>query len=191
MTITLTAFDTSPQTVAEFFALTDRNRAYLRTWLPWLDFVKTPSDTQNFLHNALKTDHDQKSLNFFIKQGDKIIGTIGLRGIGDDNGSHLDKEGIRSALDKEGVRSALVGYWLSQDYAGQGITSWALGQLITLLTSDYAELGVQAVILRCNPDNIASNKVAQKNNFIYSHTLPDAQKLYGRWEDLNVYYKPV
>ena len=186
MTITLTAFDTSPQTVAEFFALTDRNRAYLRTWLPWLDFVKTPSDTQNFLHNALKTDHDQQSLNFFIKDNDTIIGTIGLRGIGDDNDPHLALN-----LDKEGVRSALVGYWLSQDYAGQGITSWALGQLITLLTSDYAELGVQAVILRCNPDNIASNKVAQKNNFIYSHTLPDAQKLYGRWEDLNVYYKPV
>lgn len=180
MTITLTAFDTSPQTVDEFFALTDTNRAYLRTWLPWLDFVKTPSDTHNFLHNALTTDHAQTSLNFFIKDNDTIIGTIGLRGIGEKNDPHLDVG-----------RSALVGYWLTQDYAGQGITSQALGQLMTLLTSDYAELGVQAVILRCNPDNIASNKVAQKNNFIYSHTLPNAQKLYGQWEDLNVYYKPV
>lgn len=182
MNITLTPIDDSPESTAEFFALTDRNRAYLRTWLPWLDFVKTPSDTYNFLHNALKTNHTQQSLNFFIKDNDTIIGTIDLRGIGDDNDSHLDKEGVRSAL---------VGYWLSQDYAGQGITSWALGQLITLLTSDYAELGMQMVLLRCNPDNIASNKVAQKNNFIYSHTLPKAENLYGQWVDLNVYYKMV
>ena len=32
----------------ELFELTDRNRAYLRHWLPWLDNITRPEDTRAF-----------------------------------------------------------------------------------------------------------------------------------------------
>lgn len=32
----------------ELFALTDRNREFLREWLPWLDETKTTEDSSNF-----------------------------------------------------------------------------------------------------------------------------------------------
>ncbi len=38
-----------PQFAEELFALTDRNRAFLKQWLPWLDAIQTVDDTRSFL----------------------------------------------------------------------------------------------------------------------------------------------
>jgi ribosomal-protein-serine acetyltransferase len=38
-----------PQFAEELFILTNRNREYLRTWLPWLDTIQKISDTREFL----------------------------------------------------------------------------------------------------------------------------------------------
>ena len=34
------------------FALTDKNRTYLKTWLPWLDKTQSAQDTKKFIESA-------------------------------------------------------------------------------------------------------------------------------------------
>jgi ribosomal-protein-serine acetyltransferase len=38
----------------ELFALTDKNRAHLKKWLPWLDLTRSAVDTRNFIGRALE-----------------------------------------------------------------------------------------------------------------------------------------
>ena len=39
----------------ELFALVDRNRAYLREWLPWLDNTTTLEDERTFINASLES----------------------------------------------------------------------------------------------------------------------------------------
>jgi ribosomal-protein-serine acetyltransferase len=42
-----------PAFFEHFFGLTNKNRAYLKKWLAWLDLVKTFDDTQRFIDTAV------------------------------------------------------------------------------------------------------------------------------------------
>ncbi len=163
--ILLKPFNDTEQTAEKFFALTDKNRAYLREWLPWLDFVQKVADTHKFLQDNCQSDKLGTTLNFFICDNDKIIGTIGLREIT--------------------PQSALVGYWLDKSYSGQGITTNALQQLIGIVQEKNL---TQQIILRCNPQNMGSKKTALKCGFSYQETLKNAENLYGVYCDLEVYF---
>ncbi|MBS9780439.1 MAG: GNAT family N-acetyltransferase [Moraxellaceae bacterium] len=162
--ILLKSFNDTQQTAEEFFALTDKNRAYLREWLPWLDFVQKVADTHKFLSDNCQSDKLGTTLSFFICDNDKIIGTINLREIS--------------------PQSALVGYWLDKSYSGQGITTHALQQLIKIVQEKNL---TQQLILRCNPQNMGSKKIALKCRFSYQETLKNAENLYGVDCDLEVY----
>ncbi|MBS9783623.1 MAG: GNAT family N-acetyltransferase [Pasteurella sp.] len=168
MTLILTPFNETQQIAEEFFALTDKNRSYLREWLPWLDFVQKVSDTHKFLQDNCQSDKFGTTLNFFICDNNKIIGTIGLRDIT--------------------PQSALVGYWLDKSYNGQGITTNALQQLITVVQEKNL---TKQIILRCNPKNIGSKKIALKCGFIYQETLKNAENLYGVDFDLEIYIRSI
>ncbi len=172
--IYLQPFSDEIQIATEFFTLTNNNREYLRQWLPWLDFVQTVADTHKFLQDNTQSDKIGTTCNFFICKDNQInddqtkdyqiIGTIGLREINKD--------------------SAVVGYWLDQTHSGQGITTNALQQLIQIVQKRQLS---KTLILRCNPNNIASQKIAKKCGFHYQQTLANAENLYGVWHDLEVY----
>ena len=55
-----------PQYAVELFQLTDRNRDFLRQWLPWLDKVKKPSDTKKFLEQQLLRFQQLEALHVTI-----------------------------------------------------------------------------------------------------------------------------
>jgi hypothetical protein len=46
----------------ELFNLTNRNRRYLKKWLPWLDSIMSPEDTKEFIELQL-------SPHFLISSG--------------------------------------------------------------------------------------------------------------------------
>ncbi len=65
----------------EIFALIDRNRAYLREWLPWLDDVKTVEDERGFIKQALERFVAGQAVRTGIWHKGKFAGDIGLYGI--------------------------------------------------------------------------------------------------------------
>ncbi|MFH4355836.1 MAG: GNAT family N-acetyltransferase [Neisseriaceae bacterium] len=148
----------------EFFVLTDKNRAYLKRWLPWLDTIKEKNDTEKFIRKAIQSDLEKKSLNFFIKDSGAIIGTIGLRDITD--------------------QEALVGYWIDRDHQGQNIITTSLKALIGIVKQQKL---TNSILLRCSPENKGSLAIARKCQFNYEKTLKNAENLYGTYNDLEVY----
>lgn len=148
----------------ELFELTNKNRAYLKRTLPWLDNIQTVDDTLNFINACIQADNDGKGLHYFIIQGDKIIGVVNIRDLTIDNG--------------------LIGYWIDETYQGKGITTKAVLQLIEIVKSNNLS---QKLTLRAGCHNIASNQVAIKCQFKFKETLLNAQNLDGTMIDLNIY----
>lgn len=83
--------------------LVDRNREYLRRWLPWLDHNKSVEDTKTFIKTSLKDYAEQKSMVFVIINNDEISGVCGFNSI-----NHT-------------IKSGYLGYWISEDCQGKGL----------------------------------------------------------------------
>ncbi len=67
-----------PRHADELFALTDRNRARLRRWLPWVDGTKTAGDTRAFIRGSLRRHAESGEIVAGIWHRGKPAGTIGL-----------------------------------------------------------------------------------------------------------------
>ena len=66
-----------PQYADELFALTEKNRDFLKQWLPWLDTVTKPSDTKDFILVQLVRFQRGEALHVTIFYRDKTAGVLG------------------------------------------------------------------------------------------------------------------
>lgn len=145
------------------FQLTDRNRNYLRLWLPWLDFVQQESDSLRFIESALKAEQAGLEQHRALMFQDDLVGTICLRAL---NTTHPN-----------------VGYWLDEALQGRGLMTQALQKMVAWAN----EQQIPQLVLRCRADNLGSAGVARKCGFQHVRTVARAENLYGRWVDLEEY----
>ena len=77
-----------------------------------------------------------------------------------------------------------VGYWVKADARGRGVATRALG-----LIARYAfdELGAARVQLRTEPDNVGSQRVAEKAGFSHEGTLRSLLDFKGRRRDAEMF----
>jgi ribosomal-protein-serine acetyltransferase len=156
----------APAHVAELFALTDANRAYLREWLPWLDSVRVASDTAGFIDKTLRAFADNKALVTGMWWRGKLVGTIGL--------SHIDAEN----------RIANVGYWLAADCQGKGIVTRACRAFVqhAFDTLDFNRIELCTAI-----GNHRSEAIPKRLGFHLEGVRRQGEWLYDRFVDLHVY----
>lgn len=105
---------TIPQYAEELFVLIDKNREYLKRWLPWLETVAKPSDTNTFIQKQLQKFIKGDVLNETIFYENKIAGILSFNEIDKENGI------------------GYIGYWLGEQYNGNGIMTLAVSDLIKL-----------------------------------------------------------
>jgi ribosomal-protein-serine acetyltransferase len=149
----------------ELFELTDRNRAHLRAWLGWLDSIKSPADTLEFIQAGQEQVAGNDGIQIGIRYKGKLIGAIGLH--------YLDWE----------RKQTEVGYWLDKDYEGRGIVTRACRALV-----DYAFLiGMEVVLICCATENGRSQAVPERLGFLYWGMEPRGEFLYDHYVDLRVY----
>ena len=148
------------------FAIVDKNRAFLRRFLPWLDKNTAPKDSAFFIKMSEQTfkDNGAPTLGIFFKSN--LVGIVGFH-----------------ALDKAN-RKASVGYWLDKDHCGSGIITKATKALVSF---GFNELNLNRVEIRCAVENTASQKVAKKLGFQLEGTLRQAEFLYDIYVDQFVY----
>lgn len=134
------------------FELVDRNRDYLRKWLPWVDATRSSADSEAFIQEMLRRRHFDKEFGYGIFEDGQLAGHISLMGIGGGE--------------------AEVGYWVGQETAGRGIATRAVGGLKDLA---FGPMGLTLLTLRANEKNVASLRVAEKAGFSKSdeHTVRD------------------
>jgi ribosomal-protein-serine acetyltransferase len=95
------------------FSLTDKNRAYLRNWLPWVDRTKTVEDTKNaFILDSIEKAKKGTGADFGIYYQGILVGVIGYHAI--------------DTLNKK----TTLGYWLDESSQGKGIVTKAVKLLI-------------------------------------------------------------
>jgi len=154
------------QYAAELFDLTDRNRAFLKQWLPWLDTVTTPSDTKAFIEAQLLRFQRGEALHVTIFYRDKIAGVLGYNRIDQANAiGH-------------------IGYWLAREYTGKGIMTASVRDVIALGFNYYS---LNRLEIRCAVDNRKSRAIPERLGLQQEGIIRRAEKVQGQYLDHVVY----
>jgi RimJ/RimL family protein N-acetyltransferase len=133
------------------------NDAEIQHWIPTVPRPYTEEDARAFVLGEVPGIGKEQ---FAITEGGQVVGSMGL--------------GIR-----ESTRNGSIGYWCAREARGRGLTTRALR-----LLSRYAleDLGLERLELITDPDNHASQRVAEKVGFqregvLRSHLLhPDGRR---------------
>jgi len=162
----LTLVPRNPADAAELFAIVERHRSSLREWLTWIDATRTAGDVRRFAQFAQSQFEGRVAFDYVVRSGPELVGAIGLHGI--------DWYG----------RSAQIGYWLSPEAVGRGITTRAA----TALTSHaFDVLELNRLEIRCVVENLRSRAVAERLGYPLEGTLAEAYWLHGSFRDIALY----
>ena len=134
--------------------------------MPWLDKVKEPSDTKQFLEQQLLRFQQLEALHVTIFYQSQIAGVVGYNLIDKDN--HIGH----------------IGYWLGQEYNGKGIMTKSVRELIQV-GFDYYSL--QRIDIRCAVENSRSRAIPERLNFQPEGIIRQAEKLGDQYVDHVVY----
>lgn len=152
--------------VDEVYALIDRNRAHIRRQLPWENYHQSVDDTKNFVRTMRRNYADFRTIGTFIRYQGRYVGGLGLH----IHDTHAGK--------------GEIGYWLGQEFTGQGIITRAVRAML-----DYAfgTLGLHKVIIRCSTKNPKSCAVPERLGFVEEALLVHDQLLYEEYLDMRVW----
>jgi ribosomal-protein-serine acetyltransferase len=150
----------------ELFEVTDRNRIYLREWLPWVDGTRSVSDTERFIEVSLREYERGKGIQYGIFRRGKIAGCIGLHEIDWDH------------------RHAAIGYWLSRDHQGLGIMTECCRMLIG---HAFHEWRLHRVEIRAAVANARSRAIPERLGFTAEGVLRQVVRVNGCYLDHVVY----
>ena len=146
----------------ELFALTDRNRAHLRQWLPWLDEVTETAHSREFISSALKAFTQSGVFASGIWHDGDLCGVIGYNFI-DWNS-----------------RTAFPGYWLSKSHEGRGIVTECCRAFIGHAFDEY---GLDSIVIHVATENTRSQSVPDRLGFHKDGIRPNAEWLYDHFVD--------
>jgi RimJ/RimL family protein N-acetyltransferase len=108
-------------------------------WIPTIPHPYTVEDALAFIRGEVRGDHDAMA----IELDGEVVGGIGL------------------GLNSHGYRGSM-GYWIAASARGRGICTRALRLLARHALDD---LQLQSVQIVTDPDNVASQRVAEKVGF--------------------------
>jgi ribosomal-protein-serine acetyltransferase len=155
-----------PRFGEELYDLTNRNRNYLREWLPWVDATKSSDDTKGFIDFTLKQLGANNGFHCGIFYKDKIAGCIGFHNI------------------DWGNKKTSIGYWLGAEYQGLGIMTIACKDLIS---HAFKELKLNRVEIRAGEHNLKSRAIPERLGFINEGIIRQAEWLYDHYIDHVIY----
>ena len=153
----------------EIFDIISNNRDYYK-FLPWSD-VKQPEQEFAFLSDAEKNWKNQTEATYgmYVRKDGKFAGVCTM--------FHIDWQN----------ESSEFGYWLNIKYANQGFMSEA----VKAISDEFFNMGFKRIVIKANPENIASCKVAEKCGFKREGILRsyDFLPAWNKREDIALYAK--
>lgn len=151
---------------AEIFELINANRLHLRTWLPWVDNMRTMEIFERYIQRTKKEKEAGTDFGFVIYADTVIAGRIGLHNI-----NHQTNTGA-------------IGYWLGKDFESRGIITKACYAVIDF---GFTELGLEKIEIKCATENHKSKAVPERLRFTQETILPQAEFVNDKIHDLYVY----
>ncbi|MCR3922563.1 MAG: GNAT family N-acetyltransferase [Firmicutes bacterium] len=150
----------------ELYTLVQRSAVHLRQWLPWVDTTECVSDIEVFIKASQKQFANNYGFQAGIWHEEELIGVIGFHRINWHD------------------RATCIGYWLAEEYQGNGVMTKACCALI-----DYAlgPLALNRVEIRTAVENKRSRAIPERLGFTQEGCIRDAQWLYDHYVDHVVY----
>ena len=155
-----------PELALAIFETVDRQRVYLRQWLPWVDLTKKVEDTENFIKESMEHNRNGTRLTTFITVGEKLAGSIGV--------VHFNKDN----------KSCEVGYWLSEELQGQGIMTKTCKTFINHL---FETKSLNRIEIKAATGNEKSKAIPLRLGFTEEGILRQGLLLYGNFHDLSLF----
>lgn len=150
----------------EIFALTDRNREYLRRWLPWVDGTRSIADTRAFVERSHEQVRRGEGFQACIRHRGQTVGVIGFVYVNAAN------------------RRAEIGYWLAETFQGQGIMTRACRGLLEFA---FSSLELNRIEIRADVDNRRSRAIPERLGFVQEAVLRESAAVNGRYVDVAMY----
>jgi ribosomal-protein-serine acetyltransferase len=146
--------------------LVEANRAYLRQWLPWLDMTTNIDEMIAFVDSAMRQHTSGLGFQAGIWKGNEIVGIIGYH--------HLEWAN----------RSTCIGYWIGEQFQGQGTMTKACRSLVEYA---FEEWHLHRIEIRCAEGNVKSRAIPERLEFKPEGILREAEWLYDHYVDHVVY----
>lgn len=148
------------------YALIDRQRAYLREWLPWVDKATSVEGYFSIIDSWLQQFVANNGFQAGILYEKQLVGMIGFHMLDWVN------------------RKTSIGYWLSKDHQGKGIMTKACQAII-----DYAfeTWDMNRIEIRAAAENKKSQAVPIRLGFTYEGSQRDGEYLYDKFVDHAIY----
>lgn len=144
------------------FEAIDRDRTYLRKWLPFVDATQKIADTEAFISNL----NPQKDEIFTIWHKEEFAGLIGFK----------DTDRINHKTE--------AGYWLTEKKQGKGIITKCLHKLIRYA---FQKLKLNRIQIKVACGNEKSAAIPRRLGFQYEGTEQGGERHGNRYFDLEVY----
>jgi ribosomal-protein-serine acetyltransferase len=152
-----------PKDADPAFAVVERNRAYLREWLPWVDFTASPEDLRRFIVKVREQFSSGRGPQCGIWIDGAFAGSVGCHPIDWPN------------------RNCSIGYWIEERYQGKGIMTRCCESLLDYLFDD---LGLHRVTIQCGVLNTRSCAIPERLGFAREGLTRDGEWVNDRWLDL-------
>lgn len=144
------------------YHLIDRNRDFLREWLPFPDFVTGPEGTLDFIRTTRRQVADNQGLQCVIVCEGEPAGMVGFHRINWMN------------------KSTTLGYWLAEDCNGRGLMTRAVRAMV-----EHAFTGwkLNKVEIRVATENRKSQAIPERLGFVKEGVLRQNELLNGEYVD--------
>ena len=148
------------------FAVADRNRAYLREWLPWVDRTHSADEIRDYIAARLEQFEAHQGPSAAIWLNGAIVGAIGCHPIDWAN------------------QHCTLGYWIDAACQGNGVMTRCCAALISHL---FEEMAVHRVTIQCGTGNVKSCAIPERLGFTREGMMREAEWVNDRWVDLVVW----
>lgn len=148
------------------FATINRDREYLKTWLPFVELTRQVSDTEKFLQGILEEPTSLRSEVFSIWVKEEFAGLIGFNDI--DWLNHKTE----------------IGYWLAEKMQGKGIVSQCLEKLIRYA---FLKLKLNRIQIKVAVGNQKSVAIPKRLGFVFEGIERNGELNGQRFYDLEIY----
>ena len=152
--------------VQPIFLLALRNKLHIREWFPWVDLMETSEFMANYIKASTLRCEAGTEHAFVILKGEEVVGRIGLHRIDLQN------------------RVGEIGYWIGEEYQGNGLITKACGGLIAYA---FDTLLLNRIEIRCGMTNTKSQKIAERLGFTLEGISRQAYFVRDAFFDLKVY----
>jgi len=148
------------------FETIDRNRDFLKEWLPFVEFTHGVANTKAFIKSLLEIQGPAQPETFTIWFKGNFAGLIGFK----------DPDIINHRTE--------IGYWLDPKMQGKGIITQAAKALTNYA---FEQLGMNRIQIRCGVGNTKSSAIPKRLGYHFESIEREGEFHLDHYIDLEVY----